>query len=126
MAESWKLQPEQVIGLINTARERQHGLTHVARPQHGVDLLEGIRWDGYAGAVVAPLTQAIFDLLEVQSRHLSGIYTLAETCLSSLSNTTLAYQSGMQDMAREHERALLSHAEAFDQPPVVRPLPEGP
>lgn len=63
------------------------------------------------------------DLSALQEQHLLGIATLADTCLSGLSNTTLAYQAGMHDMAVEQQQALLDNADVLDgaNPPQAHP-----
>ena len=84
-------------------------------------------------AAIAPaLVDALVDLSALQGRQLAGIALLADTCLSGLTGTTLAYQSGMQDMAIEQQRQLLKHADVLGDPappPHVRPphrTPQGP
>lgn len=117
--------PDRVVTLLVQAQESRDRLGRAVRPQEVQEVTDGVFWEGYAGAVIAPLIDALVDLSALQEQHLLGIATLADTCLSGLSNTTLAYQAGMHDMAVEQQQALLDNADVLDgaNPP---PGPPGP
>lgn len=128
----WKIDPERVVGLLTRVGEKRLKLDDAIRQRDVDDITDGVFWQGQAGAVVAPLVDALVDLSALQGRQLAGVALLADTCLSGLTSTTLAYQSGMQDMAVEQQRQLLKHADVLDDPagpPPVRPphrIPQGP
>lgn len=126
----WKIDPERVVALLLQAQESRDRLGRAVRPKEVEEVTGGIFWEGYAGAVIAPLIDALVDLSALQEQHLLGIATLADTCLSGLSNTTLAYQAGMHDMAVEQQKTLLENADVLDgagRPvgPPGRPAPPG-
>jgi hypothetical protein len=128
----WRVDPERVVGLLARAGERRLKLDTAIQQRDVDDVTDGVFWQGQAGAVVAPLVDALVDLSALQGRQLAGVALLADTCLSGLTSTTLAYQSGMQEMAVEQQRQMLKHAEVLDDPappPHIRPphrIPPGP
>lgn len=126
----WNIDPERVVGLLTEAGERRLRLDDSIQQRDVDDITDGIFWPGQAGAVVAPLVDALVDLSALQGQQLAAVAVLADTCLSGLSNTTLAYQAGMQEMAVQQQREMLKNADVLDDPPPpMRPphrIPLGP
>lgn len=110
----WNIHPDRVVALLVQAQESRDGLSKAIRPKDVQEVTDGVFWEGHAGAVVAPLIDALVDLSALQEQHMLGIVTLADTCLSGLANTTLAYQSGMHEMAVDQQRALIENADVLD------------
>jgi hypothetical protein len=127
----WNIDPERVVGLLNRAGEKRLRLDDAIQQRDVDDITDGVFWQGQAGAVVAPLVDALVDLSALQGQQLAGVAVLADTCLSGLANTTLAYQAGMQEMAVQGQREMLKNADVLDgtPPPATRPphrIPVGP
>ncbi|GAB2616494.1 DUF6507 family protein [Pseudactinotalea suaedae] len=119
----WNIDPDRVVGLLTRAGERRLRLDDAIQQRDVDDIIDGVFWPGQAGAVVAPLVDALVDLSALQGKQLAGVALLADTCLSGLTNTTLAYQAGMQEMAVQQQREMLRNADVLDGPPPPGAVP---
>lgn len=120
----WQLEPEEIIRVLNDAGAARTKLERAIRPKDVEAVVDGIFWDGYATALIAPLAQAVADLSALQGKHLQGIATLVDVGLSGLTNTTLSYQAGMHDMAVETQREMLRAADVLDSGDVLGQIPD--
>ena len=120
----WQLDPDEIIKVLTSTGEARARLAHAIRPKDTQDIIDGVFWPGYAGAVIAPLAQAVADLSELQGKQLDGIATLADVGLSGLTNTTLSYQSGMQDIAAQTQAGMLKGADVLDDGPILGQIPD--
>lgn len=120
----WQLEPDEIIKVLTATGNARMRLTHAIRTKDTQDVVDGLFWEGYASAVIAPLIEAVADLSELQGKHLDGIATLADVGLSGLTNTTLSYQAGMHDIAAETQRQMLRAADVLDDGPILGQIPD--
>lgn len=107
----WELDIPTIKGVIRTTESDRDELSRAIRDKDLAAIEDGLAW---GGPIMEPLQSAVLALLQTQGDDILTIRNHVAAGLLGLTNATLAYQAGNEDMLAELQHQMLESADRGD------------
>jgi hypothetical protein len=108
---SWRIDPAGVQGVLTSVDTERTELDKALTEAKFEAIFSGLTW---GGMVTAEVPTALGNLLQDQSTNLANISNRVNAGLAGVSNATIAYNNGQQEMSGTYQREMMTAAETGD------------
>ena len=108
---TWKINPAGVQGILTNVAAEQQELGAALKEETFESIFTGISG---AGALVSEVPAALQELMEDQKANLNSVVNSVAAGVNGVSNATLCYNQGQEDMAGQFQQEMLRSAQTGD------------
>ena len=107
----WKIEPTEVQTVLNTVQAKAEKLGKALTEEKFTAIGGGLTW---GGALTADVGTAVGQVMKEQGENLTVIQNHISAGLAGVSNATIAYNKGQEDMAGTFQNEMVKAADSGD------------